>query len=1296
MIGLGNPVGGVKLTVESEDEHKATASDEWRDFENAQAGPSIARSPMSAPEVADRPISFVSSDSTITPSHARRLSKHNRRTSVATKRESMEIMGGLGIVPSASTDSFRSSRRFSARKQSIPSASILFGVDPSREGDRKDAKDWDWRTMYANVEEKEDGEDRLTALEKLEGRSRSASPNSAAQADGAPRSPGRRRESGSGHVSRSSVQLPDFNDVHGETGMDKRVSLVLLESNEQTTSQQSPPNRDSFKSTLAPPPAASSSSNMPTSPSSPSGGSSPRPQSIYINTDMSQPEGLGTLMEEEEEEESTSPQRERPSLDLAANLDDEEARRLRRQVETETIKRNRRGSLTPKPLKLKSRPASLFLTPSMRSGMTASSSMPMISPAFGETPPSPGSEGANTPRSSSMTELASVGEDVEPALVPNPRTWSFAQAQNKLVDGTESSGSKVTPVESTSGPSPPVGQSPARPGLRSLRLGSQTSIPTSEISPASTASASGSPSVASARRNSIMGTINTSATYDMSASSNGGPSPIMLKRSSISYKPSTTSPLAGPGESFTQGSPKHMSTSSGVSAAVFEELKAKSARDASLLDSLRKQVERLQRELAVEGERSAREYAELERWSAEEKRTLGIRLEELDHAGSESAATIAELTKELNETKEQLEDLEAERDMLQDDVDGWRTRCQDLEKTIKTERTRFDEERRLKTAARQRIRQLTEKLEEAGQTVPSDDLNLDDAPFDLASVLRSPSSPSPGYFSPSIGGPEPHTAKVLAEMRQQIFNLVGSLEHERSTYLTARNEVTRLLEENAKLRAEQASTSADESQESTVSSERRAYTSGNKRHVFAYDSSMGSFGMSSTMGSTSLSMTTEENAGTDADDDCSSCRTSPPSTARPSLSFGVNNSILTKPQEGEGVVGLGMGGLQTLTEEEEASDAEASEGDVADVSGQTEEEAELSEEDHLEHIEAQAMEDDYDDHEDGFGAHPSEDMPPTPGLDHDQPPRSPIPVVAVEGETVVDPKVRSGDSRSSDSSFESQGPPSPQVAAAEGKVDVVQRPEFIREWSFPRGATSTPRKDSIEPVEDFFGILSDTILPSLPTREDSLEMPPVYIDQSAYESYDRSPRVSMRIASVGSQQSVGSARRPPVARSAYTQGSFSSSAGHAAPMQTAKGNAANATAASRALSRMSLQGLMSGFSGLSGYLTNQSGVAVTAAAAATKMCTASDNDSAAGSISWAAQRREDGSVDYSNGPISPGGWEAVSHPSSALQARKLTAPPAKQPNRFISKTDLPPPVATPVGQLDFTRCALGLGPVIHL
>ena len=159
------------------------------------------------------------------------------------------------------------------------------------------------------------------------------------------------------------------------------------------------------------------------------------------------------------------------------------------------------------------------------------------------------------------------------------------------------------------------------------------------------------------------------------------------------------------------------------------------------------------------------------------------------------------------------------------------------------------------------------------------------------------------------------------------------------------------------------------------------------------------------------------------------------------------------------------------------------------------------------------------------------------------------------------------------------------------------------------------------------------------------------------------------------------------------------------------GHEANASSASslaaigsRALSRMSLQGLSGAFSGLSGYLTNQGGAAVSAA----KMCNSVEEG-----LVWrgvASQRLDEeedelfgtakrNRADLESGPT----YDRRSTLSSNGSVMRLDAHKqqqqhagAAQQRRYVRKSAVQPPKATPVWLLDFSHAGTGVGPVFTL
>lgn len=1344
-----------------------------------------------SPGLFDRPFSSQNIAATASPSpsaptarHSRRMSRHARTPSVSTKRESMEIMGGtgagLGLDITNTVNSMGSSRRRSSRMSNLPSASLLFGAADSSSGNSKaqaraSGQQWDWRKAIADAAEEAEGdvESRLSALDKLEGRTAPAQTTRAERrSSGIAEKRASRRLS---HTRTESIQIPNLEEIHQNEINERRASWNAQAMGVEAPSPVVPLSapvvapsnrRESWGRSLLPPFSASAGFSSPALPSAYH--SSPgRPESMILRPEPEEPEGLGTLMEEEEEDDAT-PARERASLDMpvdgSTTSAEQEIRQQQRDLEIETAKRNRRASLAPKPLKLKSRPPSLYLTPSLRNGLTSSPSMPNFgtSPLIGasivdEATPRANSavlaeeeaeekEAVSTMPSRSttcpdLTAFATVPEadeeksfetDAEPlSAVPVSSDAVAEEAEEEAADVSteemeqrqlEELQQQILRAHRNSVIAPPSTSSAAdtsasstgsisRHGMRTLRLGSQANL--SSIMESSSASNSGSGSISSTattaaqrRRSLIMGPLSAAPLSGSSSRDNDYVNafsniPVTTsraaRRSSIIYKPSTASvPEA-------TASP-HSATDSiaslgGVPLAVHDELKAKATRDAALLESTKKQVELLERELATETERNAREKAELEQWNMDKEEHLFDRAQRAEASARQAEEAVTAVRAELEAAKEQLEDLQAEREVLVDDIEGWRSRCQDLEKQVRAEKVRSDDHRKLKAAARLRIKQLTDWIErEHGvEGVPADELGvlaaLELPQMDLVGVLKSPNvgavSPmlgSSGGLSPALGSDEapPQITKLLASMRQQIFNLAGSLEHERKQHLLAKEEVARLQKQDPPAQShdeevpsgevvaeelEQSFASTpeerDNSAESFSCSTRRSSSvlGKNKRHVFAYDSSMGSFGQSQSSASLSMTANTDDTVHTDNESD-------------------LSDSFSTKlPSSESELIGLGMGSLQTLDEIEEVSEKESvaegtSSGTLsAAISKHSVDEGWVD-------MEAggpvEVVSD--DEGEEGEAVfEDAENAPPTPDLYR----RS-----STEA---------SKQASSSSSTGRSTPPPPPSP-----------RPEFHREWSFEWGKSRSKRTPSSEePVEDFFGIFNDNILPPLSGSAEPLDLPPIVLAgngtllPTAKINKDGKPIQP----STTRAASIFGSRRPPVARSAYLRESFDNTrpATTTLPPQGVYGDESNPSSASslaaigsRALSRMSLQGLTGAFSGLSGYLTNQTG----AVGAAGKMCNSLPGPG--DGIQWATQRLQDQEEEEEESSYAGGRFDIESTgqgkygaskqlswsggASSAVSVRQQQAgSEAGATRRFVRKSAVPPPKATPVWMLDFSR-----------
>ncbi|KDN52739.1 hypothetical protein K437DRAFT_266401 [Tilletiaria anomala UBC 951] len=1557
-------------------------------------------SPSTSPSASTLQFGSTSGSSTVIGAASKRLSRHNRRASVATKRESMEVMGGLLHGPAAAAAgvtgySTAERRRSAARLSGIMPASALFGDIPpaagtSSAGKRRSTvrisvqRDWNWQSAIAvngsNSSNSDDIESRLSALDKLEGKSPSASlslnhvasPEAAAaqealaQSRAAPKpfplivpdtithagsntqvplvtlqgntpTPGPNTaaankqfmpgsdsaaashlcfslphtagglwppllfdrdgaalgSSGDGddigkdgstadqaeqayvacvdqRGSRSSVQLPDFDELHGTEGMNKRASLSLLEMNEKATSSAAPGAdgavaastwesvnavltmtsfgmRDALDSLASPrashrlpsPLASPQALPLPKSPLAGSASSIGLPSTpTPSNADdaaTATAEGLGTLVEEEEDEEdyagspsqlsalalhnvtadspdgTPSPDADDPSstpgpatsprqsgakgMEEQQQPRDEE--RKRREEELAQIKRNRRASaLTPKPMKLKSRPASLFLAPSMRNSNSTGLAASDFSPTAGAGvfSSATAATGAATAESAvaqakanplQPPEAGTVHMEEEDSVGELRLGWSMAKAQR-------ASASKVASLagdhQLTSPPSSSIGldarkrtwrmSMPAvagslsgssagatgapqqRIGMRRLQLGSlNTALPStvetshsfaSDLSSSSSSGSSGG-----------IGGISIPFSSG-SGSSNAGP---VKRRSSIIYKSSEakqSTPLIG--SSASSGGFNLMRSSSsdsisstisssgivgasaaaaagGISAAAWDELKTRAQRDAALLDSMRRQLEAAQKELAGEKLRAEREYTDLERLMQNEKLSLAAKIQEAERNASARTTEAETAQAELQKVREALEETEAERDTYQEDVDGWRTRCADLEKKLASERSRAEAETRARRGVAAKVKRLIAQLEATGaQVSPEDQLQPEDvAPSVLDRVTPghvsrySPSSPmapgASGYFSQSSAMPPPEqTVKLLADMRQQIFNLAGTLEHERRERAKAADELESLraqsnqeqgpepaelpqpapesfhrgdsssLPENTVLECEQPAITS-QMPITTVSPGR---SSRNKRHVFAYDSSTGSQEHSSaSAGSQSLSNTTVSETPFDEE-----------SFAKAQAALAASEE---DDSEGDFSLATGRGTLQTLdeVEEEEApSDGVANESLCSDDATPVRPSID---------VEGGAVNGDLHFDEDTAWDASSEVKD-----DRLQGPPSvnKVPLVALEGHLLDMSSPRSSDGRrstmsvtmpslqhtsshrdSDDSSFDSQGPASPPNGQS-GDMDdsdyedvpepfeeMEERPEFIPEWSFHKASkhalrrmavNSTKRSvkhSKIPSVEDFFGIMNETTLPPLPSSSDALDMPPIHIDavpfMHRYIGYGT--RSSVRSASVKGVSGIPAPRYSPYdSFEATTRASMSeSSDGGRQSVDSTSSYLSRATGilSGASVGRVS-QGVTNAFSGLGGYLTKQDAFSV---------AQAGNSASQPHPMQSVTEEREPAM--YSTKRRQDTGSSIASSASSTRPARQ-----------FVPRYGGPPLIATPSWELDFTHATGGAGshPVIVL
>jgi len=223
------------------------------------------------------------------------------------------------------------------------------------------------------------------------------------------------------------------------------------------------------------------------------------------------------------------------------------------------------------------------------------------------------------------------------------------------------------------------------------------------------------------------------------------------------------------------------------------------------LDTLQADTTRLQEELsaaraelAVRQAESDRDFTDLQSRTVEETRALHMRVFELENSVQAKVAEVdaiktdlTAVTAELEEMKEVLNDAVAERDDIQGDVDGWRQRCSDLEKAVQAERTKFEDERRDGLLTREKLRKLGDRLA-ANNTAGAGSSANNNEDAALASAQ----------------------AKLIGEMRDQIFSLAGALEREQRDHRATKA----LLQESENSRIQQHHPGTDRSHNASESS----------------------------------------------------------------------------------------------------------------------------------------------------------------------------------------------------------------------------------------------------------------------------------------------------------------------------------------------------------------------------------------------------------------------------------------------------------------------------------------------
>ncbi|CAD6916001.1 unnamed protein product [Tilletia laevis] len=776
-----------------------------------------AHSPPTAPATATP--TATASTSTSTSTAEKRISRHARTTSIATHRQSVDLMAAQ--LPTH--DNRRNSRH--ARNQSIatkrdsidiitPSvvknrrsqilpSSLLFQSPNPRSS--LTAPSHHHPLLHHpptfTIPPDDDDQDRRSALEKLEGRSPTRTPRSRSPSMPPPRSPSsfaaqlpdeillshNTQQPGDRSSVTSTVELPRFDDVHGTEAMDKRASATLIKRNSfNTTLEPSPaPPRSPFRDSLklareATPPQ----SHYPIAPLlAPFGSSSSLAEATdmdtnsTLSTSQSNPDGLSTLTElaeaeEEEESDSSKPAAPKQAIDDNNAEQQKESDDLRKQA--------RRASLTPRPLKLKSRPASLFLPSGGIAGAMAYRMNPLQRPsplsgqASREMPAAfkrnslllsraPTGTENNNAAAAANTLTASASSDAAFVKAIEQASWIRTAAPPSSLSRSSlaSTSTSTTPIEepvmdggdvilpaaataTTAAAQAAVGTTTLRQGMRALRLGSIVSASSSSgtvgpltsavMSPPISASETFSdaftppvsaPAPAPAPADVISSSSSPQLPQGVSASSASSNS--VGRRSSIVYRSSsnTTSATAS-SSNYGMGLKRNRRTNTADSSASSSISPPSSISTTHGREPPSDSVSTISVPVVTYEDMCARAAQtdavrrSLDRTARDLSLSDGERIR-LVAVLKEKEAQLLDMVDKLAEAGEQAE-------MLNEDVEGWKARCKDAEASLARERVGMEEGRIAGEVAilalRERVQALSAVLESHGLRVPGSPLLL--------------------------------------------------------------------------------------------------------------------------------------------------------------------------------------------------------------------------------------------------------------------------------------------------------------------------------------------------------------------------------------------------------------------------------------------------------------------------------------------------------------------------------------------------------------------------------------------
>jgi len=571
---------------------------------------------------------------------------------------------------------------------------------------------------------------------------------------------------------------------------------------------------------------------------------------------------LGGIVEEDEEEEEER----RTSTPVSS------PRRINTSSPRKRDSARSKDGSNPSPKRSSIRPLSLSLSSPITSNHSPSNSRSYLAARAPSGPPSPIDERA----------AHSPGEKRHISVF-------HSVAASQLGHGLPTS-----PNLSTGGSTP-------RGGLRSLSIGNSNSNATS------------SASLLDRRFPSRSASVGTAATLAQTTPRRPSPLPAVnsnSKRSSISYRTDGATPpvsrysfnsspaLVSPTVSTSHYSSFPFGVTGGFGdLEVDDELSSNTSRPTSFIDtrqsaaaeaelaSLRTQLEQLELRQSHLVSTHALEITEFERKASEEAGEMRSRISELerqlDDERNARRIELEGLQREVSMAKEAVVDLTDERDSLREDVDGWRSRCNKLETTLKKERE-----------------------EEA----------LADA-----------------------------QGKLIGEMRDQIYTLVAALERERGEHGETRKEVERMLEERVREAAAEVKQHPHQQQPQRSDSvaldmgmgmdddeedddEESSLGMGSHYHQSKTTSDASMLSGSSFSHSFSGNTTEDTSIGTDLEDSFSNHKNSSPHSGHSSFNSipsVFSNSAPNSVRGRDSDVAAALGQLDTLAEEDEEDEEAA-------------------------------------------------------------------------------------------------------------------------------------------------------------------------------------------------------------------------------------------------------------------------------------------------------------------------------------------------------------------------------------